>query len=70
MKVLHNSMNIITMLGHWGRNHIWLFGRIELYLLGVNQVLDFFLKFPTIIGIVPSTVRVVSTFSIGVVVWG
>ena len=61
-------MNIMTMLGKWGRNHIWLFERIEFYLLGVDQVLDFVLKSQTIVGIMPYTVRVVSTFCIGVVI--
>ena len=68
MKVFHTGMNIMTVLGHWGRNYIWLFGRIEFYFLGVNQVLDFVLKRPTIVGIMPCTVRVVSTLGIGVVV--
>ena len=70
MKIFHNSMDIMTVLRHWGRNHIWLFGRIELYFLGVDQVLDFVLKSPTVVGIMPYTVRVVSTLCIRVVIRG
>ena len=69
MKIFHNGMDIMTVLGHWGRNHIRLFGRIKFYLLGVDQVLDFVLKSPTVVGIMPYIVRVVSTFFIGVVIW-
>ena len=69
MKVLHNSVNIIIVLGHRSRNHIGLLRRIEFYFFGINQVLDFVLKRPSIIGIVPNTVGMVSTFGIGMVVW-
>ena len=68
MKIFHNGMDIMTVLRHWGKNHIRIFWRIEFYFLGVYQVLYLVLKIPTVVGIMPYTVRVVCTFCIGVII--
>ena len=61
--------NIVAVLGHQRRYNIGLLRSIKFYFFSINQILDFVLKRPAIIGIVRSTVGMVGTLGIGVVVW-